>query len=727
MRNDDDIAIRVSGLGKRYLVPQRHETTRTAPPTWRDNLKEFFPGLMGAGDKDYFWALRDVSFQVRRGEVFGIIGENGSGKSTLLKILSGVTPPSAGEAELRGRVGSLLEVGTGFHPDLTGRENVFFNGSLLGIRQAEIRAKLEEIIEFSGIGEFIDVPVKRYSSGMYVRLAFSVTALLQSDILILDEVLSVGDAAFRAKTESGIKSAMGQGRTVLFVSHNPKAVASICNRAIILHKGRLKFEGDAKDMLADYLSGDYLEAKPSESAEQKEEPAKPRARESSHVDLSRRPRLRQPGVPEPTNVLKWLSVHDASGAERGRFYTGEGVRFQIGFAGIRNPETAYFSVLIHNSVQDRVATIHSTHIGRHVGVSSSGIVECTVPSLMLGDGLYSIMIDSGHYDFDTNRMLSEDCVRHALYLRFENKGVFKGTGLGEFQGAGHKATWTIAGDRKPCSEGRRMKQETQIAVVSYPKTGNKWLQFIIGRYLQNLTGGAEIVLPDGSPRVNALLAGLGFPPITSWTHAPLTWEDQTAEQLTRANVVAPFSGQKVVLLSRYPLDVLLSAFFHNNYQKGSKSRRIFPSFKSFVSDPVYGMDKLVRFYRIWANSIDDVDGFVVRYEDLQRDCETVVSRLFAFCGFSIDEAALQEAVRFSSFENMQLIERTRRDLKYESSGLNVFATGAGDDPKAMHVRFGQPGVYRDYLSTEDAKKYEQFVAQTFPARFGCHEPACLGG
>ena len=282
MASDDSVAVRVRGLGKRYLVPQRHENSElagVAEPDRRTRLKEFFPGLLGASGKDYFWALRDVSFDVRPGEVYGIVGENGSGKSTLLKILSGVTPPSEGEAVLRGRVGSLLEVGTGFHPDLTGRENVFFNGALLRIPQAEIREKLEDIIRFSGIGDFIDVPVKRYSSGMYVRLAFSVSALLDSDIMILDEVLAVGDAAFRVKTETGIKEAINAGRTVLFVSHNPKAVASICNRGMILHKGRMMFEGSAKDVLAEYLSGDYLEHQP-------QQPGKPTGpKESAEADL----------------------------------------------------------------------------------------------------------------------------------------------------------------------------------------------------------------------------------------------------------------------------------------------------------------------------------------------------------------------------------------------------------------------------------------------------------
>jgi len=436
MSSDDDIAIRVSGLGKRYLVPQRHEASNSAAPDWRARLKEFFPGLLSASDTDYFWALRDVSFEVKRGEVYGIVGDNGSGKSTLLKILSAVTPPSEGEALLRGRVGSLLEVGTGFHPDLTGRENVFFNGSLLGIPQAEIRAKLNEIITFSGIGEFIDVPVKRYSSGMYVRLAFSVAALLQSDIMILDEVLSVGDAAFRAKTEGGIKKAIDQGRTVLFVSHNPKSVASICDRAMILHKGRKMFEGSAKDALAEYLSGDYRhDGLPTDANE--------RHRESDHADLTKKARFQHPSLPAPSHVLKELSVHDSTGAPRASFKTGEEVRFRIRYEGIEDPAHNFFAVLIHNSVQERVATLHSTHTGRPLNVNGSGIIECVVPSLMLGDGLYSIMVDSGAYDFRTRQHVSLDCVQHALYIRMSNDGLFGGVGLGEFQGTGSPSQWSL--------------------------------------------------------------------------------------------------------------------------------------------------------------------------------------------------------------------------------------------------------------------------------------------
>src|SRR5882757_10924060 len=199
--------VSVSKLGKRYLVPRKAVGNKAYSLGVRQRSKEFFPTLFGAAESDYFWALRDVSFELHRGEVLGILGENGSGKSTLLKVLSGITPPSAGAVRMRGRVGSLLEVGTGFHPDLTGRENVFLNGGLLGIPRAPIEAALSDIIKFAELEEFIDVPVKRYSSGMYVRLAFSVAALLKPDILILDEVLAVGDARFRAKTQSKISEA----------------------------------------------------------------------------------------------------------------------------------------------------------------------------------------------------------------------------------------------------------------------------------------------------------------------------------------------------------------------------------------------------------------------------------------------------------------------------------------------------------------------------------------
>lgn len=201
-----------------------------------------------------FWALRDVSFDVQQGEVVGLIGRNGAGKSTLLKILSRITEPTLGEIRIRGRVASLLEVGTGFHPELSGRENIFLNGAVLGMSRAETRRKFDEIVEFSEIGKFIDTPVKRYSSGMYVRLAFAVAAHLEPEILIVDEVLAVGDVAFQRKCLGKVKQiSQGQGRTVLFVSHNMNAVENICTRGVMLKQGQLLREGnDVRDIVREY-------------------------------------------------------------------------------------------------------------------------------------------------------------------------------------------------------------------------------------------------------------------------------------------------------------------------------------------------------------------------------------------------------------------------------------------------------------------------------------------
>jgi lipopolysaccharide transport system ATP-binding protein len=198
------------------------------------------------------WALNDVSFEVKRGEVLGIIGRNGAGKSTLLKILSRVTSPTSGEARIKGRIASLLEVGTGFHPELTGRENIYLNGAILGMTKAEIRAKFDEIVAFSEVENFIDTPVKRYSSGMYVRLAFAVAAHLEPEILIVDEVLAVGDAAFQNKCLGKMQDVAGEGRTVLFVSHNMQAVRTLCHTAIVLGGGRVLQSGEASEVTAFY-------------------------------------------------------------------------------------------------------------------------------------------------------------------------------------------------------------------------------------------------------------------------------------------------------------------------------------------------------------------------------------------------------------------------------------------------------------------------------------------
>jgi lipopolysaccharide transport system ATP-binding protein len=212
------------------------------------------------GTSDYAWALKDINFEVSQGEVLGIMGKNGAGKSTLLKVLSKVTQPTSGHIKVKGRIASLLEVGTGFHPELTGRENIFLNGAILGMTRAEIRKKFDEIVDFSGIERYIDTPVKRYSSGMYVRLAFGVAAYLEPEILIVDEVLAVGDAEFQKKALGKMKSvSTEEGRTVLFVSHNMPTMQALCNRAILLNDGYIQADGCTEKIIHEYLSKDTIE------------------------------------------------------------------------------------------------------------------------------------------------------------------------------------------------------------------------------------------------------------------------------------------------------------------------------------------------------------------------------------------------------------------------------------------------------------------------------------
>ncbi|MGI9106429.1 MAG: ABC transporter ATP-binding protein [Pyrinomonadaceae bacterium] len=254
--------VKIEGVSKRYQLGGLHPGYLT----FRDLLggalfAPFRPrGAQSGGDGDAghtFWALRDINLTVHPGELIGIIGRNGAGKSTLLKILSRVTKPTTGRIEMYGRVGSLLEVGTGFHAELTGRENVFLSGAILGMRRSEIERNFDEIVAFSELEKFIDTPVKRYSSGMYVRLAFSVAAHLEPEILIMDEVLAVGDAAFQQKCLDKMHNIRRQGRTIFFVSHTMSAVTRLCRRVILLHQGGIVSEGDAQTVVNDYLSASW--------------------------------------------------------------------------------------------------------------------------------------------------------------------------------------------------------------------------------------------------------------------------------------------------------------------------------------------------------------------------------------------------------------------------------------------------------------------------------------
>jgi len=249
----DNIAIRVSHLGKKYQLGGPQEQYLTLRDTIVNSVKAPFKRFHSIPPDEGFWALKDISFDVEQGEVIGIVGRNGAGKSTLLKILSRITAPTEGSIELHGRVGSLLEVGTGFHPELTGRENIFLSGSILGMKRREIDAKLDEIVKFSEIDKFLDTPVKRYSSGMYVRLAFAVAAHLEPEILLVDEVLAVGDAAFQKKCLGKMGEVAKHGRTILFVSHNMQAIRNLCTSGILIDHGAASEKKDADIVIQMYL------------------------------------------------------------------------------------------------------------------------------------------------------------------------------------------------------------------------------------------------------------------------------------------------------------------------------------------------------------------------------------------------------------------------------------------------------------------------------------------
>jgi lipopolysaccharide transport system ATP-binding protein len=317
LQTSSDLALSVRDLSKTYRLGERdvlHGSLRDAIVRGGRSALHLARGT-ARPEQGELAALGDVSFDVPRGEVLGIIGRNGAGKTTLLKILSGVTDPTSGEAHVWGRAGALLEVGTGFHPDLTGRENVFFNGAILGMKRKEIRLKFDEIVEFAEVERFIDTPVKRYSSGMQLRLAFAVAAHLEPEILIVDEVLAVGDAAFQRKCLGKMGEVSGAGRTVLLVSHNMSAITSLADRCLWLDQGRVRELGDPPQIVADYLSGDAVSAQP------------------GFADLSD-PRLRD-GVPKKTSkevLFDWVRLVDDEGKPSDVFFEGDSLTIELGLA-----------------------------------------------------------------------------------------------------------------------------------------------------------------------------------------------------------------------------------------------------------------------------------------------------------------------------------------------------------------------------------------------------------
>jgi lipopolysaccharide transport system ATP-binding protein len=321
-----------------------------------------------------FWALRDVTFEVQPGEVLGIIGRNGAGKSTLLKILSQIVEPTRGEVILRGRVASLLEVGTGFHPDLTGRENIFLNGSILGMKKREIVNRFDEIVAFAEIDRFLDTPVKRYSSGMYVRLAFAVAAHLEPEILIVDEVLAVGDAEFQKKCLGKMKEvSSGSGRTVIFVSHNMAAVENLCSKAALIDHGTLTRIGDVKQVVVDYLSRTSLQS-------------------TATTELLDHPFRRIGAQP----LLTRIELNDAEGKGKTCFSTGEPMSIKLTISTQTAIRSLQFGIGVDSQYGARIFSVATylsdCQLEMPPGESS---VRCTIESLPLVPGHYYLSLSAG--------------------------------------------------------------------------------------------------------------------------------------------------------------------------------------------------------------------------------------------------------------------------------------------------------------------------------------------
>lgn len=398
-----DIAIKVDNLGKRYCIGQRepYSTFRDAiAVAAKASLRVFKSFNNGNRSSEYFWALKDVSFNVPQGEVVGIIGRNGAGKSTLLKILSRITTPTEGTIEYNGRIGSLLEVGTGFHPELTGYENIFLSGSILGMKKREIEDKLEEIVKFAEIGKFLDTPAKRYSSGMYVRLAFAVAAHLEPDILLVDEVLAVGDAAFQKKCLGKLKYVSNEGRTVLFVSHNMAAISSLCSNAIILKEGKIDFPlGNVDEAIQRYLT---------------------QVINISKTKLSERKDRKGAGKIRITD----FAIFDKNGCPQEFLVSGQSIEFRISYKCIdsEQPRNVVAAISITSHAGPFITLLTNQVAAEPFDkIDSSGFISCIIERLPLAPGGYTLNLTINQNE------IMQDWIQEAVILNVES-GDFYGTG-----------------------------------------------------------------------------------------------------------------------------------------------------------------------------------------------------------------------------------------------------------------------------------------------------------
>lgn len=403
--------IKVQNLSKRYRLGLKENQAETLAgqignlikSPW-DNLKRLREmSRFGVEDESVFWALKDINFEVKEGEVLGIIGKNGAGKSTLLKILSGITDPTLGRIEIHGRVASLLEVGTGFHPELSGRENIYMNGTILGMTRLEIDSKLEEIIDFSGVEKFIDTAVKFYSSGMKVRLGFSVAAHLEPEILIIDEVLAVGDYEFQKKCLGKMEDVAGQGRTVLFVSHNLEAVKSLCTSTLLLQNSTVKEFGLTSKVVSEYLLSDrkYLLEKKWDYEE-------------------------APG--NEWVKMKTISLTSSYQKKHGVLSRQDDLIINIGFWLLKNEVPLNLSLHLNSETGQCIMNVISQV---PVPILNKGIhfSKCIIPKKLLNEGVYSISLmfvkDTSKVIFQTSNILTFDLVE-TIVREFNWYGKFEG-------------------------------------------------------------------------------------------------------------------------------------------------------------------------------------------------------------------------------------------------------------------------------------------------------------
>jgi len=409
-------AIIASGISKKYRIDRLRRSRQ---------IREVFTNLLKSPFKskqiETFWALKDVSFEIEQGEVLGIIGRNGAGKSTLLKVLSKITYPTSGSIEVNGRIASLLEVGTGFHEELTGRENIYLNGSILGMKKKEIDKRIDEIIEFSGVEKFIDTPIKRYSSGMRLRLGFAVAAHLNSDILFIDEVLAVGDAEFQKKCLKAMDELSGGGRTVLFVSHNMAAVENLCSRAILLERGSVVKDGPAKDIISYYMSSFIRSG-------------------GQGFDLSAVTDREGSGEAHLTR----LEILDGDGQPRTALRSGEGFVARLHYKSDSKIISPYFGLDFFTEMGTKVASLNTWSSGYNIPFfeQGEGSIETKVEFFNLMPGRYflTLWLAKPHHFYDK--------LEHCAFIDVEPSDVFNsGKGMEKHWGlVFFQNEWKLAGE-----------------------------------------------------------------------------------------------------------------------------------------------------------------------------------------------------------------------------------------------------------------------------------------